>query len=208
MLYISRSFHDDTFGVVNTDTGVEAKVSFNDLMDIVLIQHTMVEGVELTYVPAKGFDIINSITTYQDPQYYSKEQAKLKVLFGVDICTFRNEIVNIVIDGDVVPKNLNIRLSKYGKLMDGRINIGWHEHKEGQTVTFVLDDNLDVLTEAPFIGIKGVRWDVSDVTDESLIRGMYIQLATDGVSDKFWHNFIVDSKNRVKNRGVWSALYQ
>lgn len=208
MLYLSRSFHDDSFGVVDTDTDVEAKVSFNELINMAVKCNIKIEGVQIGNSAVKNLAFISSITAYQDPKYYSKEQAKLKTLFGIDICTFRGEIVNMVIDGDVFPGSLNVRLSKYGKMMDGRTNIGWHQHKDGQVVTLVLDDNLNIVGEAPFVGLKGIRWDVSEVSDEKLIREMYMQLATEGVSDMFWHNFIIDSKNRVKNRGVWRALYQ
>lgn len=202
MLYVSRDFHNDSYGVYDTDDGTEELITFTDLAKVTIDDGIDVKGITTQDMSSLGIKSIflDTVIPYQDPQFYTKAQAKLKTLRGIDIHTWKDEITYIGINGHVFPEKLSVRLSDYGKTMHGEMDVMWYGTKQGKSITLVLDDKLYVYGGYPTVGLAGVIWDVSEVSSGKLVAGMFKQLESEGLGANFWHNFVIDRQNRHSTR--------
>ena len=202
MLYLSRDFHNDHFGVVDTDDDTETVVSWNELSNAVIEDNIEIHGVKTNRVNkldgSGSFTMIDTIYPYQDMRYYSKEQAKLKTLLGVDIRTWKGEVTLITIDSAVMPNMTQVRLSDYGKQVSGLIDVMWKPTGSGKSIILVLDNNIKIYGKPPVVGLRGVIWDISAITDFSVVRQMYKAFEEQGVSKTYWGRYVLDKKHRYK----------
>lgn len=176
MLYISRLFHDGSYGVVDTDDWHETVVTMKQLEYCIFSFHLDIKGVVLSGNKA---DILDAVPYMGQPP--TRKQTKLKLLSGVEIYTFGRIITRISYKyfPDVgVPR---IRLSDYGdECADFLIHVEeGHEH----AVTLVLDDKLKF---SPYtfrmpkttIGLllgggPGVGYDVRELRNEEKVKAIY-----------------------------------
>lgn len=194
MLYISRYLGSNQYGVVDTDDDVETVVDFAELTDIVTAL-LKIEGVS-TRFNSLGVEYITTVRPYQDNQYYTALQAKTKALSGVDIRTWRDEIVFIRINGDVGDKDVYIRLSQFGKKINGYLPVEW-SGKANHKVFLVIDDNINAVEMSPCTCIMGVRMDIHECSDEQLVEYMYLELMSTGIfSEDKWGDYVIDKPER------------
>lgn len=207
MLYISRPLGVSLYGVVDTDDDTETEVNWRHLSDCCVDQGMHIEGVTVASNVAGRF--IKDVTPYQDKRYYSPKQAKLKMLAGVDIRTWRNEITYIAIDFDVMRDGTRVVLSEYARSMSGRISVVWNNRdmRQQKRVILVLDDMLFIKVNAPSPLTKWVVWDVSAVSNDGLVAEMYEVLHSNRVEKKDWKNYMIDTDKRTMRKEFRSAIY-
>lgn len=199
MLYISRIYPADNsaslYGVVDTDDDVETLVTYSELNEATGLMNLHIEGVELD-------EYVSEIIPYQDKRYYSNKQLRAKMLLGVDIRTYKDEVSAILLDNRILKDNTKIVLSEFGKRISGVAEIGFTSMRGPHNkLIIVLDDKIEIYGDALRIFISGVYWDVSQMPD-NFVRMMYEYLVMHHVDHKYWRQFLIDSKGRyMLNRG-------
>lgn len=191
MLYVSRLVWDETkptledceqYGIVDTDDDTETIVSMNELTNIVHTHNIPIAGVTKVEIGSGNFT--SKVEIYQHEKYCSSLQTKLKVMCGVDIRTYKDEITYLVADDSQARASTSIRLSSYGKRMHWQSPIGWINYMYENILVLVLDDNFEMMGPRPELFISGVVWDISQVTNKKLVDSMYKVLLSDAVADK------------------------
>lgn len=202
MLYISRCVYKTSYGVCDTDDGVEEIMDVDSLGSHLWNLDIDIAGTVFSSLPemdrfVEGFEV------YQPPETLSPLQIKTKMLCGVDVLTWRGVVTNIRYTHERVAKPIRLRLSDFGRgcadcILHSAKNIGFHK------LTLVLDDRLR-LTEHTFdfmceddvhegIGGIGVAIDLSEVKNFKLAELAYRSFIHDA-----WHNLsdsIIDSVGR------------
>lgn len=206
MLYISRPIASIQYGVVDTDDGTESVVTFAEITEIVTGLLIHIEGA-VTGFSAHGGLAIRRIECYQDEQYVTREVLKAKMLLGVEVRLFRNEITYISVCKTGFRDNTRLRLSDYASRISGRVGVHYASAAMGlkNTLVLVLDDNIEVLTEAFDPIVRGVKYDIREYTNEKVISSMYKALGRRGVAEAHWCGYIVDTpeqREKYKRDGI------
>ena len=204
MLYISRCFDGNKFGVVDTDDYVEEVVSWMDLYSAVIETGLDIKGVQLGLNSSGKF--ISVALPYQDPKFCSTLQVKTRTLLGVDITVYRDEITRIVVDGTVAIKDTRIRLSDFGTRISSHSTISWKSNHNRSKLILVVTDNVDIGGLAPSMCITDVVIDVSEVSDGPVVTYMYKELIDLlHVLDIDWNEYMIDRPGRDD---IWRCVYQ
>lgn len=203
MLYISRSFHDGSYGVVDSETGIESPADWNDISRMVIVDGLNIAGVTMTYIESVG-GVLSTVHPYQDMKYYTKEQAKAQMLYGVRITTYKTEITRIEISEKIVKNDISLCLSRYGKTMQGEADIGWSFAPQwnGHHLTVVVDEHIDIIGRVPLVGATGVRWDMSLCQNDELIRNMAFLYYRNNATMKSIEDYLIDSQQRIEKWGL------
>lgn len=199
MLYVSRSFHDGSCGVVDTDDDVETRVSWQELNETVAELGLDIKGVTVQSVTDDS-KIVADIEPYQDSRYYTRLQLKTKTLLGVEVKTWRDEITFIRANNSVVKRDTFLRLSSFGSTMSGMCEIVWSYPywSNGNILTLALDEHIKIVDKPLAVGVQGVRWDISDVENEELVRQILTSFQRTGLGIKMWDVFFLDRQERIK----------
>lgn len=202
MLYISRPINYGIFGVVDTDDGVEDRVMYKELVEMVIDYHLDIVGVTVDH----EHNTIEAIDVYQDEKYCTKEQAKLAAISGVYIKTYKNEITSLSVDGHAAQKVVRVRLSDYGKSMAGCASFGWVNRESGKLIVFVLDDSFEIVrTPLRVFSYSDLRWDISTVSDCDYIEEIYKALIdTDNMGYLNWNKYLIDKPERMQ---YWRCIH-
>lgn len=175
MLYVSRILGIGSYGVVDTDDYVEEQVAWGKLVECCIFLGMDIKGCVLG--ENDGGKFIQSVHPYQDERYVSRLIVKTKAMLGVEITVYEDVIVNILIDGAIMPKGTTIRLSEYASSIDRYAGIGWTRFENRRDpVVFVLDDNIDFSKLSFKQALTDILYDISDVTNESAIVNVYMEL--------------------------------
>lgn len=176
MLFISRFMDLASYGVVDTDDGVEEKVSHQRLIDVINEYGMLIGGVSID-------DQRFSILPYQDPDTFTKLQVKTHLVSGVSIKTYKDMVTHIDLS-DCRGSIGSIRLSDFGKSCADGIFLG-NKSKCSRCVTVILDDiikltDLSFMQPEPFtpLGVPGMgaMFDLREVTRISHLLDIYWQL--------------------------------
>lgn len=208
MLYISRMIEEFMpgtsdllckYGVCDTDDDVEEVIYSGTLETAVLGYGIEIKGVDV--VTLNGVSAIRDIEVYQDSRYYKPIQAKTKMLRGVDVVTFRDEIVRFRINRKIFKGPLRLRLSDYAKRMH------WSTYADsiGSMLIFVLDDNFEIYGNIRDRNSHGTILDVREVTNPALIDQIYGDFIDNDMLDQWdWHKRIIDTQERID---FWKCQY-
>lgn len=198
MLYISRILQNsDRFGVVDTDDDTETVCTRKELHDAIINHKLTIEGI----VESKsfGYPCIQSITPYQDMRYCTTLQTKMKVLRGVDIRTYKNEITAILPNADVAEDRMRIRLSDYGQVINWDAIIKWEPPHTNKHMILVLDDNIAVVGSEVRPSIYRFYWDITEVTNQHVIDQFYNWLLfSEAIASDDWSLCIIDNEERMR----------
>lgn len=197
MLYLSRVIDDRSYGVVDTDDDVEQVVTREELSTAIIKYGIAIEGI--AYDKAIGGYRLRFDGVYQDPRYCSTLQMKAKTVLGVDIVTFRDEIVSILVDKSVVRSGLRVRLSDYATKFNCFSPIGWSVSVGNGSLVLVFDDSIEFVGGVPRFETPDVCLDLSDVTNEALVTKIYEKLAkTNSIDYTEWPKFVMDRPERYR----------
>lgn len=206
MLYLSRVVGDHKFAIVDTDDKTEEIVTRKKLHRIVEELGMDIEGIE-TYVTDSGERKIFRMRPCQLDKYYSRKQLKTKVLRGVDITVYRDEITHIKVDTANIRRGDRIDLSEFGSKLANVVWIDQSYYDKKKFVVFVLKDGMNIAGMSENVGGSScIRWDISQVTDDAEAALIYEELVCkqchlhDTVlehvidnerRDMFWHAIIL-----------------
>lgn len=182
MLYISRYIGQTKYGVVDSDDGVETVCTYADLMDYVLKMGLDIKGVVLTtnYSRGKPRQMIKNVNVYQNQDFVTREQAKMKVLGGVDVKTFDNQIVSITISPNGLQNKVELRLSDYGTTCGEYIFSRISGVRDGKLV-IILDDNILLNSKSlKYFSERGIIVNTTEVTSRKMVEYVARELATGG----------------------------
>lgn len=182
MLYISRRYGKNKWGVTDTDDYVETQCTYMEIKQYVLEMGLEIKGVttheSLTRVPdgsalVAGLDI-QHIEVYQNAAFLTSKQAKAATLLGVDIKVSGKDIVQISVPNDLPKNTVKVRLSDYGETCSSHI-LGTIRLTRGKTLVIVIDDKIKVTTRT-FHAISdhyGVVLDITEVTNLKIVERIY-----------------------------------
>ena len=206
MLYISRFTHTDEtaevasgkiYKVADTDDDTETAVDMMELVDAVINRGLDIKGVIISTF--FGNRTVQGVEVYQNPAFCSFQQATLKTLRGIEVRRYKGEITTIIADCKVTRGDTRLRLSDWGSSMSWNVPIGWINHDNRSRLILVLDDKIQMIGNRPEIGAMWVRWDIKDLTDESLVYDIYRSLRiTDGVHPANFNNCVFDNEERAE----------
>lgn len=184
MLYISRCKNFDTYGVVDTDDGVEEFLTLEQIIDVINVQGIMIDGVVPRWSSDYMMRTVDRIYPYQPDETRKPIQIKANMLYNVDITVFRNVISWIRVKGEKISTPGVLRLSDFGTEVADCVLRG-NKWPRGHKVTLVLDDKLKIAPKAfrvlPYadknasIGTYGVGvvFDIREVTNMSIVESVY-----------------------------------
>lgn len=199
MLYISRFIEDDHYGVVDTADYHETIISWEDLERDITQFHIPINGVYQT-----NDGVIDLVVPYQDKKFVTRAQVKARMLLGLDIRLYKDEITGIYIGHSGFEDGRRIRLSDFGRKMSGVADVAWIIHSSGHSVTFVLDDKFEVYGST--LGAMSVHcnWDISDVTDDKFVQRIvtYFRVKSHAYYDIYWPSNIIDKHERWKSLAI------
>lgn len=176
MLYISRfdslskgHNREPYYGVADTETGVETVHSATQIIKMITEDPSLeIAGVNTEIVSRGDVRKVTGIEIYQLPEYMSTAQAKLKLLYDVDIRVFDGDIRAIM---GAPRRDVTIRLSSFGKTCNSYL---FSSLVRQSIVTFVLDDRISIKKDSFYAySPRGVIYDIREVTDENLLNMMY-----------------------------------
>lgn len=203
MLYISRSLGSSRYGVADTDDDTEEIVTWGQLSDLVIRLKLDIKGAVLG--KNSGGVFLSVAEPYQDMRQYTNLQVKTKTLLGVDVRTYHNEIVRIIINGEVAKADTTIRLSDFGKVMSNNVSIVRINAEGDKKLTFVFDDKIAVAGVKPSMCMQGLRFDIRELNDEDTIEDMYEDMMMLGyIAQVSWERYIIDREDRQK---FWKCKY-
>lgn len=173
MLYVSRYIGVLDIGIVDTDDGVEERVSPGDI-----IHDTVDYSIDI-----KGYHSENRILVYQPyqlPETKTQQQLKLQLLKGVEVVVWGSMITNIRWKPDKIKSPVSIRLSDFGTSCGDFILKG-NEATHTRCIRLVFDDKLEppeiysvTMVCPPGVSLhRDVLYDLSDVTSEKLVESVY-----------------------------------
>lgn len=203
MLFISRFVDYESYGVVDTDDGVEEVIS---LQDVYRASYDL--GLDIQGVRKDGKMLpLNHIRTYQNPDTLTKLQVKTKVLHGVDITVYNGMITSLLIDINVMAQPARLRLSDYGESCGDRILVG-NRFQNMHRVTLVLDDHIRTRSLTFWIGHNmshpksgtnryGVVIDMTEMTSDDAAWNIYRVVFNNGsFSEESIFSSIIDTDER------------
>lgn len=169
MLYVSRvkvvACNDWRLCVLDTDDGVEELWDFPDLMDV--LRHN--RSLKLGGVWYAHDGSMHDILVYQVPEFVTRNQAKFKSFYGVDIKTYDRDIRAI---SGYTKKDITIRLSDFG-MTCGDYILRELVLSEGAEATIILDDNIEI-AENTFFGIgRNIVFDLRQLTNKTILKLIY-----------------------------------
>ena len=201
MLYISRYIYKDSFGVGDTDDGVEEIVSRDNLEEICCTWLVPIEGVQIYWDSFMRY--ITSTCTYQPVETMSQLQIKTKVLKGIEVHTLGSMVTNILWNKDDILLPVRIRLSDFGDCC-GECILSGNRHSRLHQVTLVLDDKISFgqkvfklrSSDDTFLGRDGVgvMLDLREITDDAVAERAYRAYYTGNPSILF--GSIIDHEER------------
>jgi hypothetical protein len=201
MLYISRCYQGDKYGVVDSDDDVEEFVSTQEILSYVKDLHLDIKGVKIT---SDGFVNIEAY-----PYETNVKCTKLKILYGINIVT-RGDSIGLI----EVPENANvdkpIRLSNYGHIIeDYALKPFTHA---GKPVVLILDDSLKFTARA-FTKLATVArtcyiFDIMGVTDTDIIESVYMRCLNRFAKEDYNVSDygIIDSVSRSDYYRAWNFI--
>lgn len=181
MYYVSRLFggesdRDRRVGVVSIDTQEESIITCNELSKLVLDHKETVLGAAPVF--GLGSNVIP--IPYQDEQYLTSRQSKLKVFKRINVVTWKDIITRIEWSCMDIMNNVTIRLSDFGhEIADLAVNPYVPLEKKDVCIRFVLDDKVKVNRNSfnAFIGSSTGQpyfiLDLHEVTDPVLALDIY-----------------------------------
>lgn len=203
MLYLSRIVSSRTasivkYGIVDTDDDTETMITWEELCDIVIHKHIDIKGVVVMSMMSGNY--ISDTYPYQDMRYYSAKQARTKTLQGVDVRVWRNKVTCIIADGNMAKSGVKIRLSDFGTELCSRAYIGWLNTKEfGAMMTIVLDDKITSI-DCSAHHVNGVRWDISEVTNQSILDSLLGELSFILNNPRSIQKYLIDKHHRYDDK--------
>lgn len=177
MLYVSRYIWPDSFGVMDTDDGVEQSVTSKELTDAFFCQHLDIKGMSIKDFPVK---------IYQPPETKTQAQLKLEMLSHIETIVFQGMLVNIRFDWRKLRAPVSVRLSNFCSGIGDSIFRG-SDVSGPHRLTLVFDDKIasigrfglqPLVCPAPHKSRDTlcVRFDFSEVTNEALVSSLYESL--------------------------------
>ena len=174
MLYISRYIGLRSFGVVDTDDGVEQVATARDIVEATLNSHLVIQGCSIDEFPTRP---------WQPQETKTPLQLKTKLLSHVDVVTYKSAVTSIIWKGDKIKLPVTVRVSDFGCDLAEfilRHNNAYLEHK----ITLVFDDKIrkvvpwslqPVVSPIPVKKFDriGVIFDFSEVTNLKLLQSLY-----------------------------------
>lgn len=163
MLYISRQVGAKHYMVVDTDDNSEEMISYREL-----VRCCTNLGLQIRGVSVEG-DRVVGISAYTESDISAKRRQKFKSLYGVDIKTRLNQIVDI--EYNILPAAVPpIRLSDFGTSCAGAI-LRQNQPRSDIVVELVADDGVDV-RESTFaqFPLFGVRLDLQAFSQDLLVE--------------------------------------
>lgn len=176
MLYISRAVGHGSFGVIDTDDGVEEVVPTHEIVSLCKPGIGLeIKGVKLT---ANGS--VYSIRPYQLPEEATRHQVKTQLLQHVDIRTYQGAITGIFWHANLIKTPVTIRLSDYGESCGDGVLIG-NDADRCHKITLVLDDKIRICEASfrmPFgtsLGPSGIGvvFDVREMSNGPSVYNVY-----------------------------------
>lgn len=179
MLYISRYVDLRSFGVVDTDDGVEQIATPRDIVEATLNRHLEIHGCYVGEFPTRP---------WQPPETKTQRQLKMQLLSHVDIVTYKSAVTSVIWKGSDIKRPVTVRVSDFGDSLAEfviRHNTVNPEHK----VTLVFDDKIKpvmpyalqpVVSPIPVRKFDrvGVIFDFSEVTNPRLLQSLYDSVRT------------------------------
>lgn len=202
MLYISRFFGADRYGVVDTDDGTESICDLTKIRKAVIDSGLTIQGVRpqnyngLLWLQADYIDV------YQPADTVTKEQAKYKTLLGLDTKMYKTTLTSIT--WDILKSHATIRLSSLCDSCADFILTG-NLHTVLDKIILILDNNVlfgpltfkaksfaDGYTDIEKIGMK---FDIRELSDKRAYV-LYESLVSMGI----FHlaRLIIDDSQRLK----------
>ena len=186
MLFISRYFGRDAYGVVDTDDGVEEIVPYSTLQDACTAYDLDIKGASYSGTKFENYlyRFVNDICPYQPIETVTTLQTKIKMLRHVEVLTYKDMITSICWKPYELSEPVSIRLSDFGHVctdffLENNLNSRTH------TVTLVIDDSV-IMSEYSLllkrektrtgIGDFGVVVDVREVTNLETLKLVYSSL--------------------------------
>lgn len=202
MLYISRYIQDnhigeDCYGVVDTDDGKEEVLTWEELEHDIIRYKLDIKGCKVNKgFAGKGF--LEDIIPWQDPQYLTRKQVKLKALAGIDVRVWKDEISYIQLNSEVMQPRYRLRLSEFGKYINGRGTIQPMDSimRSSCRLVAVLDDSIDFVGKFPRAR-HWICWDISDVTSMEVVEAFGEEMIRSGISVDRWDLYVTDRNNRL-----------
>lgn len=199
MLYISRYITDYSYGVVDSDDGVETIVTREELAAVCITFRLKVKGVEVKHGNMGWY--VDAVEPYQDRNTYNKRQIKALTLLGVDLKIYDQEIVAISADSSVAKSDVVLRPSEFAKKLSCFVKLN---KSASCSLTIVLDDRIEVVGETFRVGLNGVRFDLREVSNEMTAKSVYKDVVVEyPVPIDMWEHYIIDNDSRS---GFWKAI--
>lgn len=200
MLYISRFVSSKKYGVIDTDDGVEAIATIEELEDAVLKCGVEIKGVTPGRADRiginKGRNWIEKVEVWQPVDTMTRAQTKLNILSGVDIKVAGDKIAAIVIKDVNMAKGRTLRLSDFGSSC-GDYLLRNSVRTANSVVTIVLDDKIAITGKAlDDFRYHGVVVDLTSVTRKKTVEFVYKQLMATSQSLVVWSDKVIDSRER------------
>lgn len=187
-IVVGSADQDEAFGVVDTDDDTETFAKWEDLVHYTDDLHIDIAGFS-KYVSRE----MRHAIPHQDPRYCTKQQAKLKTLYGVDLRIWRDEITAIIIDKAVTVEDVHIRLSDFAPKMSDSLYLDWSIIGETpRRVVLILDDNLKIYGDPTNILFSDAIWDISECSDDYFAQIMHDAVYDFGRDE----SLLIDNKHR------------
>lgn len=189
MLFISRfvslregleawSKDNTKVGVVDTDDWSEDIILGQRLRQLVHDHKLQIGGVRTAII--EGEYHVQTYRPYQHSSFIIPQQAKLKMLYDIEITRYRERITSIYWKPSELPMDVSIRLSDFGKSCGDSMLTGVGRGN-GCIVTIILDDNIQFGQSSfgSFIGVlsstaaDGLKFDIRELTNECLAKRLY-----------------------------------
>lgn len=213
MLYISRRLNSgETYGVVDTDDGVETLIRRSELYQVLGDLGIEVAGVVRSPLsPCKAFPntkyIIEKVFPFQLPEAVVPIQTKYKMLFHTDVVIYNDEIQAIRWMSSKLTTPVVIRLSSFASSV-GEMILWGNLRNETHKATLIFDDNLNISphsfspvghNSSEVVGKRGyvVVLDLREVSNDELADEVYRQVFSECV-DICMLDWILDDDSRKR----------
>lgn len=165
MLYVSQVYARGSYGITDTDDGVETVVDDNGIQQLIDLK-IQVHGVVV-------FDRDFEVYICKNPVEIKRLKAKVDLLYGVKIeLSEHGAIAGASWDSSRVRPGTSIRLSDFAYRCK-EVIFGYKFSNE-QPLTLILDDNIDILpgTFHRFVS-NNVRVDITEVRHYKIVEYVY-----------------------------------
>lgn len=206
MLYISRFVGKDSYGVADSDTGVETVVNLVALRKAVLDKGLDIKGVVVTkhstvsWAEPTNWVREDNISVYQPPNTVTSRQIKLQTLRGIEIKTFGSMITAMTWNNSAITTPVTIRLSDFGTSCGDFILYDVRE-TYGTKVKLVLDDSIEITPdtfnlrfyEDMFVSMEkiGLILDIHELSDANAQK----------IYDCLWDGWSEDAPTFIRDFG-------